>query len=704
MMRAFKLVGFSLCLLIGILALTWPRWLEGYAEDKMMAMLTSKFDEVEHGSFELTRTQVIVKDLTLSSKDAELFIPHLTVNFTPDWGAQTVNIHSVLVEGGNSSGTLEGFKRLRGSSGERKHPSRINLSGTFLDVKELEVTRLELDARGYTARGTLSFSSSSIQGPFEVRIATSSVVQNEDVLVSVEIIETTVDRDALWPLVLSVEGLATTVNGLSIQDVEGSLTVKDPKAEILAATLQGRTDKGQSWSFDGTVDRLKDTASGHLVAEGVLPSQLPIADLPLDPDHGSISVDLEFEKKQHQITVQGTVAVRDLRVFHKRLARDTVILGGDLELTAKADLSTKELVLESLTVQPWVGDGLSAIQLKARGRVLYIEEPSEREYELELIMEPHPCMEVLTAIPSGLLPDLQGFELGGDTTLDFKMVVKMADPDATVLEGGLETRKCKLQKVPPVISGLSRSFMHIVRMKNGQVIERPLMRGHAFYVPFGDLPGYVPAAVLATEDGSFWRHKGYRASAFRDSLRRNVELGTIRRGASTLTMQMVKNTLLTHERTLSRKLEELILTWVVEKKLSKERILEIYLNIVEFGPGIYGVAHAADHYFGKSATELSSLEAVFLATLLPRPIERHGMWCRGTLTPKHDKYIRRVHSRMLQKSKHMTQEEFDQSELDGVVFSRAGWSGEKACLAEGARMKSGKYLQGAQSGLVGEPG
>jgi len=169
-------------------------------------------------------------------------------------------------------------------------------------------------------------------------------------------------------------------------------------------------------------------------------------------------------------------------------------------------------------------------------------------------------------------------------------------------------------------------------------------------------------------------------------------------------MQMVKNTLLTHEKTVSRKLQELFLTWAVEKVLSKQRILEIYLNIVEYGPGIYGISHAADHYFGKPASELSSLEAVFLATLLPRPVERHAMWCRNRLTPKHDSYIRKVHARMLRKSGHVTQEEFDQSEIDGIVFSRTGFSSEKECLADGARMKSGTHTQGALSGLLGDRG
>ena len=164
-------------------------------------------------------------------------------------------------------------------------------------------------------------------------------------------------------------------------------------------------------------------------------------------------------------------------------------------------------------------------------------------------------------------------------------------------------------------------------------------------------------------------------------------------------MQMVKNVLLSHEKTVSRKMQELFLTWVIEERLSKQRILEIYLNVVEFGPGIYGVADAADHYFGKQVEELTSLEAAFLATLLPRPVERHKMWCRGELTPKHEKYVHQVHHRMLAKSR-ITQEEFDRGELEGIVFSRSGWTSEASCIADGKRMGSGTHTQVALSGLL----
>jgi membrane peptidoglycan carboxypeptidase len=166
-------------------------------------------------------------------------------------------------------------------------------------------------------------------------------------------------------------------------------------------------------------------------------------------------------------------------------------------------------------------------------------------------------------------------------------------------------------------------------------------------------------------------------------------------------MQMVKNVLLSHEKTLSRKLQELFLTWVVERRLGKDRIMELYLNAVEFGPGIYGIGHAAEHYFGKQAQDLSSFESAFLATLLPRPVERHEFWCRGAVPLKHLDYVHRIHLRMLARHA-VTREEFDAAEEHGIVFSRAQWRGEEACLAEGRAVDDGTHAQEAISGLLTE--
>ena len=107
---------------------------------------------------------------------------------------------------------------------------------------------------------------------------------------------------------------------------------------------------------------------------------------------------------------------------------------------------------------------------------------------------------------------------------------------------------------------------------------------------------------MTTEDNGFFKHRGWVTPEFKTALRRNLAGGGFRLGASSITMQMVKNVLLSREKTLSRKLQELFLVWYIEKMLPKERILELYFNAIEFGPRIYGIGAAARHYFGKHAS------------------------------------------------------------------------------------------------------
>lgn len=134
------------------------------------------------------------------------------------------------------------------------------------------------------------------------------------------------------------------------------------------------------------------------------------------------------------------------------------------------------------------------------------------------------------------------------------------------------------------------------------------------------MPRHVVGAFLTAEDAAFRRHKGFDPEMIRRALAQDLAMGSFVKGASTLSQQLAKNLFLGPERTLGRKLAELVLTWRLEQVLSKDRILELYLNIVELGPGIRGVGRAAESYFGKPVSALTPLEAGHLASLLPNPV------------------------------------------------------------------------------------
>lgn len=141
------------------------------------------------------------------------------------------------------------------------------------------------------------------------------------------------------------------------------------------------------------------------------------------------------------------------------------------------------------------------------------------------------------------------------------------------------------------------------------------------WVPLADISPQLINAVLMGEDAGFYGHNGFDTHEIKEAFRRNWEQGRTVRGASTITQQLAKNLFLSTERTYTRKLKEAILTYRLENALSKSRILEIYLNVIEWGDGIYGVEAAALEVFGKSAQWLDAGEAATLAAMIPNPRE-----------------------------------------------------------------------------------
>jgi len=141
------------------------------------------------------------------------------------------------------------------------------------------------------------------------------------------------------------------------------------------------------------------------------------------------------------------------------------------------------------------------------------------------------------------------------------------------------------------------------------------------YVPYSRIPRHVPRAVVAAEDGRFWRHWGYDFAAMREASAEVLE-GDMPRGASTITQQLMKNLFGCTCRNPVRKVYDLALALPAELILGKERILELYLNNVEWGPGIFGVDAAARHHYGTGVRGLSRTQAAGLAALLPNPLRR----------------------------------------------------------------------------------
>lgn len=166
--------------------------------------------------------------------------------------------------------------------------------------------------------------------------------------------------------------------------------------------------------------------------------------------------------------------------------------------------------------------------------------------------------------------------------------------------------------------------------------EWPVLRWEP--VPLSSIPDYVIQAFIVAEDSRFYQHSGIDQEALKQALDYDLSKGRFVYGGSTISQQTVKNLFLTPSRIPLRKWHEIILTFAMERHLSKRRIMELYLNIVEFGRGIFGVQAAAKAYWGKSVSDLAKEEAVELAATLPAPIY-HNPATRTEFFLKHKKKI-----------------------------------------------------------------
>lgn len=162
------------------------------------------------------------------------------------------------------------------------------------------------------------------------------------------------------------------------------------------------------------------------------------------------------------------------------------------------------------------------------------------------------------------------------------------------------------------------------------------------WVPYQAIAAALKVAVLVAEDVNFFSHHGFDSEEIKNALRQAIEDRDLPRGASTISQQLVKNLWLSPSRDPLRKAREAILTWQLERTLDKRRILEIYLNVVEFGPGVWGAESASRRYFGRSAADLGDDEAAWLAASLPSPTT----WHPGSTAAAYRRHAERVRRRM----------------------------------------------------------
>jgi len=233
-----------------------------------------------------------------------------------------------------------------------------------------------------------------------------------------------------------------------------------------------------------------------------------------------------------------------------------------------------------------------------------------------------PAQEFINSLPVALFSHIQGMEAKGSFTYRLDFYLDIHKPNEMVFESIIDKDNLHITRYGAAnLAKLNQSFMHTPYEKGRAMRSFVIGTENPNYVSYENISPFIKKAILTTEDPSFMYHRGFVNEAFRQSIAKNIRSGKFARGASTISMQLIKNVFLTREKTMARKLEEILLVYMLENNyiVSKERMFEVYLNLIEWGPNVYGIGEATKFYFQKPASELTLNEALYLASIVPSP-------------------------------------------------------------------------------------
>ncbi|MCC6621148.1 MAG: transglycosylase domain-containing protein [Deltaproteobacteria bacterium] len=352
--------------------------------------------------------------------------------------------------------------------------------------------------------------------------------------------------------------------------------------------------------------------------------------LTVQPD-AELAIDIRYSRPRvdnapHHIA--GTIEVRNFNFEFWRISDREV---RDLEGSATFDLSVDRRGRRLLLNLPELGMGQAtmsgSLDLTKRAGKL----PS---FTARLQMARQDCGKVADSIPRSLIPNLSTLAMRGEMEFDASLVVDLENPRDLVLAVAGDIASCKIESLGPTIdlARLQGPFVHHPREPGRGVLEHIAVGpGTSQWVRAERLPEIVKLAAWVTEDRAWTKHAGVRWELVARALKIDLMHGRFVYGGSTITQQLVKNLYLTRTKNLARKLEEAIIAVQMERVLTKDEILTIYVNCIEYGPDIYGVKHAARHYFDKKVDELDALEAAFIMGLKPFPKAGYNQWLKGRL-------------------------------------------------------------------------
>ena len=406
---------------------------------------------------------------------------------------------------------------------------------------------------------------------------------------------------------------------VSYTDNSLSQKISIPKASMRSGDFESSiflNDHDAEWILKGEIDK----SDQRMLVE--VSSKEPDVEVPFL--RGKYGLGISFDKlifdlqgvnkvKKNLLQLEGIFSYNNLKISHRRISSSTIVLP---EAQVKGGLEIAENYI-SLKDK-------STIQIKefaVSPEFKFTLKPT-KQIDLGIHTGMFEAQHFFDAIPTGLFENLEGIKVEGSIAYDLDFSVNFDKPDDLKFVSKIDDEDLKvLQWGKADMDVLNTSFLYDAY--DDSVLVRQFIVGaeNPHFVKLDQIPYVLKTTVRNTEDPFFYKHNGFEEEAFKLSIATNIKEKKFKRGASTISMQLVKNVFLNRKKTLNRKFEEILLVWLMEAsgRVNKDRLLEIYLNVIEWGKNVYGISEAADYYFKKKPQELNLGESLFLSSIIPRP-------------------------------------------------------------------------------------
>lgn len=388
-------------------------------------------------------------------------------------------------------------------------------------------------------------------------------------------------------------------------------TIED--GELLSTILVNGTES--TWHINGTVKPGKKQMDVMLFADHKK-VELPYLNNKLHAKFSFDTVRTEMKDADYSgddFKISGSWSIKNLLINHPKIAANDIVVA-DAKIDADMLIGKNFVALDSS----------STVFLKKAAIHPYLKYTlsPNKVYELKLHAPEQDAQEIINAFPQGLFESLDGMKVKGKISYDLSFYLDSSLPDSVKFSSSMNPVNFKILKWGKTdLQMMNKPFVYTPYERGKPMRDILIGPANPNYTPLSEVSSNFKNAILTSEDPSFFSHKGFVLESIRKSIAVNFKEKRFVRGGSTISMQLVKNIFLSRQKTVSRKVEEILIVWLIENNnlVSKNRMLEVYFNIIEMGQNIYGIGEATRYYFGKKPSDLNIGEGIFLANIVPRP-------------------------------------------------------------------------------------